>query len=190
MEGVSGKISPLPRAEFRVVSGGGTRPAVRPTAATRRPGAKCVTHVPPRRLARGCIWQCHVGGESVGILGLIHVGRHVVRLCPFRIDPQWQHTAALTRLLQRAHEYCWNHSCLKVLVEEGSAPQWLLTSWTVTAFTSPGGARRRGKLRDGVLPGPLSRPIGLPAGRAQEIAGTTNWVPPNDFFRAVFALPW
>ena len=73
----------------------------------------------------GCVWQSHVGGESVGILGLIHVGRHVVRLSPFRIDPQWQHTAALTRLLQRAHEYCWNHSCLKVLVEEGSVPQWL-----------------------------------------------------------------
>jgi hypothetical protein len=73
----------------------------------------------------GCVWQSRVGDQSVGILGLVHVSRHVVRLSPFRIAPQWQHTAALTRLLERAHEYCWNHSCLKVLVEDGSAPHWL-----------------------------------------------------------------
>ncbi|MEN6495387.1 MAG: GNAT family N-acetyltransferase [Thermoguttaceae bacterium] len=69
-----------------------------------------------------CVWAVTIDNRVVGVVSILHEGQHVARINTFRIHPDWQHTAALTKLVDRVHQYCWNQGYLKVTLEEGAAP--------------------------------------------------------------------
>jgi len=81
-----------------------------------------------------CLWVTELQGRVVGMIGLVHCKRHIVRICRFRIDPAWQHTGVLDGLMHSIHDYCCDHGCLKVLVEIGDVPHWVMTALARRGF--------------------------------------------------------
>lgn len=71
-------------------------------------------------------WVVEIGGQVVGEIELVHDSQHTALLRHLRIDPAWQRTAALSRLLECAHQFCWNHGRLRLDLEPGCAPRWML----------------------------------------------------------------
>jgi len=69
-----------------------------------------------------CIWAVTIDDRIVGVVSLLHERQHVARINTFRIHPGWQHTAALTKLIARVHQHCWNHGYLKVTLEADAVP--------------------------------------------------------------------
>jgi CheY-like chemotaxis protein len=67
-----------------------------------------------------------MGEQVVGVIGISQVARHVVKICQFRLDPQWHHTSISRSMIDRVREYCWSQGCLKLVVETGSVPGWML----------------------------------------------------------------
>lgn len=72
---------------------------------------------------RDCLWVAKLQDKVVGMVHILHEGPHVARLHCFRIQPQWQHTPVLTRLIDCVHGYCWNEGYLKLLVESRVTPR-------------------------------------------------------------------
>ena len=75
---------------------------------------------PPYDLDR--FWVSMLGDRMVGALGLVRVAQRVAKITLFHVDPDWQHTVVVARLLQPVYEYCWEQGCLKVIVEAGAMP--------------------------------------------------------------------
>lgn len=83
-----------------------------------------VSPAPVKRRAhpQDCVWAVTIDDRVVGLVSILHEGQHIARINTFRIHPNWQHTAALTKLIDRVHQYCWNHGYLKVTMEAEAAP--------------------------------------------------------------------
>ena len=71
------------------------------------------------------VWECRIGGLVVGRVGLCQDGPGVARICLFRLDPQWQHTAVATKLIRCVCDHCAAHGCSEVTWKPGAAPRWL-----------------------------------------------------------------
>jgi len=71
-------------------------------------------------------WVVEIGGEVIGEVDLVHDSRTTARLRRLRIDPAWQRTAALSRLIQCVQQFCWHHGRLRLNLEPGCAPRWLV----------------------------------------------------------------
>jgi hypothetical protein len=71
------------------------------------------------------VWVTELNGHIVGLIGVVHSAGRVV-INRFRIDPKWQHTKVLTELLRYVHEYCVSQGGLRVAIEEGCMPGWIV----------------------------------------------------------------
>lgn len=71
-------------------------------------------------------WVVEIGGQIVGEIRLVHDSQHTALLRHLRIDPAWQRTAALSRLIECVRQFCWNHGRLRLNLEPGCAPRWML----------------------------------------------------------------
>jgi len=72
------------------------------------------------------VWAAELQGRVVGMIDLVREGPHVARIRRLRVDPAWQHTAVLNKLIQRVHDYCWDQGCMKLVLDAGSTPRWIL----------------------------------------------------------------
>lgn len=72
------------------------------------------------------VWVTELQGRVVGMVDLVRDGPHVARIRRLRVDPAWQHTAVLTKLIQRVHDYCWDHGCMKLVLDAGGTPRWVV----------------------------------------------------------------
>jgi GNAT superfamily N-acetyltransferase len=72
-------------------------------------------------------WVVEIGGQVVGEAELIHEDLHSARLHRLRIDPAWQRTQALWRLIHSVHQYCYDHGRLRLQLDAGCAPRWVMT---------------------------------------------------------------
>jgi hypothetical protein len=79
----------------------------------------------PQSKTAGLVWECRIGDLLVGRVGLRHDRPGVVRICFFRLDPQWQHTAVATKLVRRVCNHCAAYGCSDVTWNPGAAPRWL-----------------------------------------------------------------
>jgi N-acetylglutamate synthase-like GNAT family acetyltransferase len=64
-----------------------------------------------------CLWIVKIQDQVIGTVGLRHEGPHVAKVSNFRIQPEWQRTSVLSRLIDRLHRYCWEQGYLKLLVD-------------------------------------------------------------------------
>jgi len=71
---------------------------------------------------RDRLWLAKVQDHVVGMIGVLHEQRHVARLSCFRVRPEWQRIAVLTRLADQVHHYCWDQGYLKLVVPSHVAP--------------------------------------------------------------------
>jgi CheY-like chemotaxis protein len=74
-----------------------------------------------------CLWTSELSGEVVGVIGLAHTSPHSVKIDEFRIRPEWQHTSIPKRLLEQVRQYCSDSGRMKLQVETGTVPGWLVT---------------------------------------------------------------
>ncbi len=74
---------------------------------------------------RDRLWLAKIGDQVLGMIGVLHEGRHVARLSCFGVQPGWEQTALVTRLMDLVHHYCWNQGYLKLLVPSHVAPSVL-----------------------------------------------------------------
>jgi len=93
----------------------------RATVADRRPRDEQPTWMP-----REYHWVVEIGNQVVGEIALVHDSQHTALLRHLRIDPAWQRTAALSRLLECADQFCRTHGRLRLNLEPGCAPRWML----------------------------------------------------------------
>jgi N-acetylglutamate synthase-like GNAT family acetyltransferase len=85
-------------------------------------------HQPKTRAAAtrlDCLWISVSDDQAIGVLGVFQAAQHVAAITCFRVDPQWQHTAVVTRLLRELHRFCEKRDCLKVRVEVRAMPGWM-----------------------------------------------------------------
>jgi hypothetical protein len=92
-----------------------------------------------------CSWVVTIAGEVVAAVGLCYEGQYVARVCAFRVHPEWQHTSAVTKLLDCIRNHCWARGFLRVLLESCAAPRWLLSSMQRRGFQFAGRTRVAGK---------------------------------------------
>lgn len=71
-------------------------------------------------------WVVEIGDQIVGEVELVHDSQHTATLRHLRIDPAWQRTAALSRLIECVRQFCWDHGRLRLKLEPGCAPRWML----------------------------------------------------------------
>lgn len=71
-------------------------------------------------------WVVKIGGQVIGEVDLVHDSHHTALLRRLRIDPAWQRTAALSRLIECVRQFCWNHGRLRLNLEPGCVPRWML----------------------------------------------------------------
>jgi hypothetical protein len=71
-------------------------------------------------------WVVKIGGQVIGEVDLVHDSQHTALLRRLRIDPAWQRTAALSRLIECVRQFCWKHGRLQLNLEPGCAPRWML----------------------------------------------------------------
>jgi len=71
-------------------------------------------------------WIVEIGGQVIGEVELVHDQQQRARLRRLRIDPAWQHTAALARLLDCVGRFCREHGQVRVEADHGCAPRWVL----------------------------------------------------------------
>jgi len=93
----------------------------RPFIGDRRPQEDKTTWRP-----REYHWIVEIGGQVIGEVDLVHDSHHTALLRRLRIDPAWQRTAALSRLIECVRQFCWNHGRLRLHLEPGCAPRWML----------------------------------------------------------------
>ncbi len=87
-------------------------------------------------------WECRIGGNVVGRVGLRHDTRGAVSIRRFQIDPEWQHTAVAEKLMRCVRDYCAAHGCDEIAWEPGAAPGWVRSSSPVPCGRSAGRAIR------------------------------------------------
>ncbi len=72
-----------------------------------------------------CVWAAEIGGRLVGTIGLVPDGAHVAHIHRFRVEPDWQHTAVLAKLIGQLYEHCCSEGYVRVVLDASIAPQWL-----------------------------------------------------------------
>jgi hypothetical protein len=102
-----------------------------PPFGPRREPAARVAAANPRKIGghgdpMDCVWISALAGQVVGMVGLCHDGPHAARVRFFRVDPEWQHTCVLTRLVQCVYDYCLSHGFAKVVLPSHAIPPWML----------------------------------------------------------------
>jgi hypothetical protein len=81
-----------------------------------------------------CLWVTTLGDRTVGMLGVVQLARQVATINRFRVDIEWQHTPVVARLLRQVYDYCWEHDCLKAIVEVGAMPGWMFQIMARSGF--------------------------------------------------------
>jgi hypothetical protein len=71
-------------------------------------------------------WVVKIGGHVVGEAELLHDSEESARLRRLRIDPAWQHTAALKHLICSVEQFCNDHGSLCLRLDPGCAPRWVM----------------------------------------------------------------
>ena len=71
---------------------------------------------------RDRLWLAKIGDQVVGRIGILHEGRHVARLSCFGVQPGWEQTPVVARLMDQVHHYCCNQGYLKLVVPSHVAP--------------------------------------------------------------------
>jgi hypothetical protein len=74
-----------------------------------------------------CSWVTMIAGEVVATVGLCYEGQYVARIYAFHVDPQWQHTSAVTKLIDCVRNHCSARGFVKVLLDSRTAPRWLIS---------------------------------------------------------------
>jgi hypothetical protein len=90
-------------------------------------------------------WVSMSGERLLGAVRVVRTARHVAEVTLFRIDPECQHTAIVPRLIRNVHEYCREQGCLKVIVEAGVMPAWMLAAMGQFGFLFLRQSRFRGR---------------------------------------------
>ena len=72
-----------------------------------------------------CLWLSRIGGRTVGMVRLVGAQDQAVRLSLFHIDPEWQHTAIVSNLMQYVYDFCCERGCSTLLLAPHVVPQWV-----------------------------------------------------------------
>jgi RimJ/RimL family protein N-acetyltransferase len=91
-----------------------------PHTASDMPATLCEEETPGYR-----VWAAEIGGRVVGLIGLVPVGNKAARIAWFRIEPEWQHTSVLVKLIGQLHEHCRSQGYRRVALDVRLAPQWM-----------------------------------------------------------------
>ena len=75
------------------------------------------------RAASDCLWVTKLGDQIVARLQLAQAAQ-VLRLCEFRLDPEWRHTRIPEDLVRRLRAYCSEQGCSKLVADASHVPCW------------------------------------------------------------------
>lgn len=81
-----------------------------------------------------CTWAVEIGGVVVAAVGLVPSSPRVARVHAFHVDPVWQHTSILAKLLRQLYGHCHSQGYERLTLNPRIAPPWIWRLFVRSGF--------------------------------------------------------